>query len=55
FRRLARWRAGCEGRISLLKRKFGLDRSRSWGRAGAETWVGWAILAHNLSKMAALT
>lgn len=55
FRRLARWRAGCEGRISLLKRKFGLDRCRSRGRAGAETWVGWAILAHNLSKMAALT
>ena len=52
FRRLQRFRAGAEGRISLLKRKFGLDRSLMRGRNGTETWVGQGILAHNLWQAA---
>jgi transposase, IS5 family len=48
FRRAYRWRAGVEGRISLLKRRFGLARCRYHGQAGMERWVGLAILAHNL-------
>jgi IS5 family transposase len=28
FRRLVKWRTGCEGRISCLKHRFGWDRTR---------------------------
>jgi IS5 family transposase len=52
FRRLQRFRAGSEGRISLLKRKFGLDRSLMRGIQGTEIWVGQGIFAHNLCQAA---
>ncbi len=52
FRRLQRFRAGSEGRISLLKRPFGLDRSLMRGDRGAEIWVGQGIFAHNLWQAA---
>lgn len=52
FRRLQRFRAGSEGRISLLKRKFGLDRSLMRGNNGTEIWVGQGIFAHNLWQAA---
>lgn len=52
FRRLQRFRAGSEGRISLLKRKFGLDRSLMRGGNGTEIWVGQGIFAHNLWQAA---
>ena len=55
FRRTVKWRTGCEGRISALKRGYGLDRSRIDGIEGARIWVGHGILAHNLVKIAALT
>jgi IS5 family transposase len=48
FRSLVRWRAGSEAKISLLKRKYGLDRSLSRGHSGTITWVGWGILTYNL-------
>jgi IS5 family transposase len=48
FQRLQRFRAGIEGRISLLKRKFGLKRSRVRGNSGTKTWVGQSIFTHNL-------
>ena len=48
FRRGHHFRAGIEGRISVLKRRFGLRRCRYHGRSGMERWVGWGILAHNL-------
>lgn len=48
FRRGHRFRAGIEGRISLLRRRFGLDRCRYHGEAGMERWVGLGLLAHNL-------
>lgn len=48
FRSLVRWRAGSEAKISLLKRKYGLDRSLSRGHSGTSTWVGWGILTYNL-------
>ena len=40
-----------EGRISLLKRRFGLARCRYHGEAGMERWVGFGILAHNLRQI----
>jgi IS5 family transposase len=51
FRRAHRFRAGVEGRISLLKRRFGLRRCRYHGQSGMERWVGWGILAHNLRQI----
>jgi IS5 family transposase len=51
-RRLAGYRVGCEGRISHLKRGYGLRRSRLRGHRGARTWVGWGILAYNLDTLA---
>jgi IS5 family transposase len=47
-RRQARYRTGCEGRISHLKRRYGLGRSRLKGHDGQQTWTGWAVLAYNL-------
>jgi IS5 family transposase len=54
FRRLVRWRTGCEGRISCAKRDFGLARTRIDGLAGARTWCGHGIFAHNLVKIGGL-
>jgi IS5 family transposase len=51
FRRAYRWRAGIEGRISVLKRRFGLARCRYHGEQGMERWVGWGLLAHNLRQI----
>ena len=48
FRRGLRWRTGCEGRISVLKRRDGLARCRYRGFSGVQRWVGWGIVAHNL-------
>ena len=52
FKRLQRFRAGIEGRISLLKRKFGLRRSRLRGSPAVNIWVGLGIFAHNLWQAA---
>jgi IS5 family transposase len=52
FRRLQRFRAGSEGRISLLKRVFGLDRSLMRGDRGTEIWVGQGVFTHNLWQAA---
>jgi IS5 family transposase len=52
-RRLRRYRTGVEGRISHLKRAYGLRRSRLKGHEGQRTWTGWAILTYNLDTLAA--
>lgn len=54
FKRLKRWRAGIEGRISCLKRRFGLRRSMTRGYLKTETWSGLGIFAHNLRQSARL-
>ena len=54
FRRLQRFRAGIEARISLLKRKYGLSRSLSRGYQGTKAWVGNGIFAYNLQKIASM-
>lgn len=54
-RRLQRYRTGAEGRISHLKRSFGLRRSRLRGQHGQCTWTGWSILAYNLDTLAIRT
>lgn len=55
FRRGYRWRAGQEGRISVLKRRFGLGRCRDHGEAGFGRWVGWGIVTANLVQIARAT
>lgn len=52
FRRGYRFRAGIEGRIHTLRRDYGLKRCRYHGEAGMGRWVGWGVVAHNLSKVA---
>ncbi|MGK2320310.1 ISNCY-like element ISGrh1 family transposase [Gordonia rhizosphera] len=54
FRKTVKWRTGVEGRISTLKRGYGWDRTRIDTTAGAQTWVGHGILAHNLVKISTL-
>jgi len=51
-KRLARYRTGAEGRISHLKRGYGLRRSRLKGYQGQRAWTGWAILAYDLDTLA---
>ena len=53
--RLRRYRTGAEGRISHLKRRYGLDRSRLKGDAGRQIWTEWAILAYNTDTLAVRT
>jgi transposase, IS5 family len=48
FRKLQKWRTGCEGRISVLKRRHGLRRSRYKGLSGMKRWVGLGVIADNL-------
>jgi transposase, IS5 family len=50
-RRLQRYRTGAEGRISHLKRGYGMRRSRLKGNEGQQTWTGWGILAYNLDTL----
>ena len=52
FRRGQRWRVGCEGRISVLKRRHGLRRCRYHGLDGMHRWVGLGVIADNLMNVA---
>ncbi len=51
-RRLRRYRTGAEGRISHLKRRYGLNRTRLKGGEGQQIWTEWAILAYNTDTLA---
>jgi IS5 family transposase len=55
FRRGQRWRVGCEGRISVLKRRHGLRRCRYHGVDGMHRWVGFGVIADNLMNIATFT
>jgi len=48
FKKGQKWRTGSEGRISLLKRRHGLNRSRYKNEAGMKRWVGLGIIADNV-------
>ena len=52
FRRGFRFRAGIEGRISVLQRCYGLARCRDHGEDGIGRWIGWGIVAGNLERIA---
>ena len=48
FRNGQRWRTWCEGRISVSKRRHGLNRCRYRGDDGMQRWVGLGVIADNL-------
>ena len=48
FKEAQKWRTGCEGRISILKRRHGLNRSRYQGTHGMKRWVGLGVMADNM-------
>ena len=48
FKKAQAWRTGCEGRISVIKRRHGLSRSRYRGVEGMKRWVGLGVIADNL-------
>ena len=52
FRRGQKWRTGCEGRISVLKRRHGLRRCLYRGFDGMQRWVGLGVIADNLMNIA---
>jgi len=51
FRNGQKWRTGCEGRISVVKRRHGLGRCRYRGESGMKRWVGLGVIADNLISM----
>jgi transposase, IS5 family len=51
FKQAQRWRTGCEGRISVLKRRHGLNRCRYKGDAGMQRWVGLGVIGDNLINL----
>jgi IS5 family transposase len=48
FRNGQKWRTGSEGRISVVKRRHGLDRCRYKGFVGMNRWVGLGVIADNV-------
>jgi transposase, IS5 family len=48
FRDGQKWRTGCEGRISVVKRRHGLTRCRYKGFVGMNRWVGLGVIADNI-------
>jgi len=52
FMNLQKFRAGCEGSISVLKRGFGMKRLLSRGFKSFKSWIGAIIFSHNLVKLA---
>jgi IS5 family transposase len=51
FRKGQKWRTGCEGRISVLKRRHGLTRCRYKGSIGMKRWVGLGVISDNLINL----
>jgi transposase, IS5 family len=54
FKKGQRFRAGIEGRISVLFRGRGMKRCLAEGQQRFELWVGAAVLANNLMTIASL-
>jgi len=48
FRNGQKWRTGCEGRISVVKRRHGLSRCQYKTEVGMERWVGLGVISDNL-------
>lgn len=51
FKKAQKWRTGCEGRISVLKRRHGLRRCLYQGPSGLRRWVAWGVIADNFTNI----
>ena len=51
FKKAQAWRTGCEGRISVLKRRHGLTGCRYHGVEEMKRWVGLGVMADTLISM----
>ena len=51
---MVKWRTGCEGRISHLKRDWAWRRTRLRGHAGVRIWCGHGVFGHNILKLTEL-
>jgi hypothetical protein len=47
-----KWRGGIEARIAALKHRFDMDRAHYKGDVGFKRYVGWSIIANNLTRIA---
>jgi transposase, IS5 family len=54
FTEMVKWRTGCEGRISHLKRDWAWRRTRLRSHAGTRIWCGHGVFGHNLLKLTQL-
>jgi IS5 family transposase len=52
FKRAMKWRGGIEARIAALKHCFDMDRAHYKGDVGFKRYVGWSIIANNLTRVA---
>ena len=52
YKRARRFRAGIEGRISVMKRREYLGLCQDRGEEGFGRWVGWGVLTANLDTIA---
>jgi len=52
FKRAMKWRGGIEARIAALKHCFDMDRAHYKGDLGFKRYVGWSIIANNLTRIA---
>jgi IS5 family transposase len=48
FKNGQKWRTGCEGRISVLKRRHGIALCGYHGFSGMQRWVGLGVIADDL-------
>jgi IS5 family transposase len=48
FRNGQKWRTGCKGRVSVVKRRHGLSRCHYKGPDGMDRWVGFGVIGDNL-------
>jgi IS5 family transposase len=51
FRNGQKWRTGSEGRISVVKRRHGLNRCRYKDYVGMNRWVGLGVIADNVVNL----
>jgi len=54
FVEMVKWRTGCEGRISHLKRDWAWRRTCLRNHAGVRIWCGHGVFGHNLLKLTEL-
>jgi IS5 family transposase len=54
FRNGQKWRTGCEGRISVVKRRHGLDRCHYKTEVGMQRWVALGVISDNLVNIGRL-